>query len=173
MKRILLAIGLACLALSLVGTLAEAKVKKGDKEISFFGSVIETSPEGAESTTTVIVQVAGGVFVTDNVQVGGSVMQTSIFNSFTATVRLLNGFVKYHFNPNDVLVPYVGAQAGMAFVESDFSSDSGISYGGMAGFKYFLSENLSINGEGDIIQSKIADTTATQTILQVGLSYYF
>lgn len=173
MKRFLCTIGCACLALSLAGAPADAKVKKGDKEVSFFGALIDTSPDEGESTTTLIVQVAGGVFVSDNTQVGGSVTQTSLYNSFTVTLRLINGFVKYHFNPNEPVVTYVGAQAGMAFIEFDSTSDSGLSYGAMAGAKYFVSANLSLNGEASLSQSKIADTSATQTMLQVGMSYYF
>ncbi|HKJ00542.1 MAG TPA: outer membrane beta-barrel protein [bacterium] len=174
MKKIIGALGCAMLVLVFAAGTASAKVSKGQKEISFFGSLVNTSPDSGDSSTTTILQVSGGVFISDPSQVGGSVILVSTDSGgVTTSVTLLNAFFKYHINPQSETVPYVGGQVGFAAAESGGFSDSGLSFGGMVGAKFFLSENLSVNPEFNLLHSTLFDVSVTQTTLQIGLSYYF
>ena len=153
---------------------ASAAIKEGTKEVSAFAALSTTDPEVGDSTTQLILQFAGGVFTTPNNQVGGSFTQiTAESGGFDATIRIIGGFFKYHVNPDQDTVPYLGAQAGMTFIEAGEFSDSAFSYGGMAGAKFFVSEDLSYNAELNLLITTIDDQDYTQTTFQVGMSYYF
>lgn len=170
--------GSALLAVLLVASFAmpaAAAVKEGDKEISVYGAYqsIKVDVPGADTTTVITLQVAGGFFVTDGAQVGGSFTQQSQSDGGTFTVRTVGGFFKYHFNTQETTVPYVGGQAGLATVEATGESESAVSYGPLGGIKFFVSENLSINPEASITFTKILDVDVTITTVQVGMSYYF
>jgi hypothetical protein len=155
-------------------TSAPAAIKEGAKEVSAFAALSTTDPEVGDSTTQLILQFAGGVFLDPQKQVGGSFTQISVESEgFDATIRVIAGFFKFHVNPEQDVVPYVGAQAGMTFIEAGPFSDSAFSYGGMAGAKFFVSEDLSYNAELNLLMTTIDDQDYTQTTLQVGMSYYF
>jgi hypothetical protein len=151
---------------------ASAAVKEGDKEISVYGAVTNISADVIDLTITTI-QLAGGFFVSDAAQIGGSLTNQSTSGDAEGTTRVVGGFFKYHVNPKDTTIPYFGAQVGLATYESGSVSESAVSYGPLAGVKIFVSENLSINPEADVIFTTILDIDVTITIFQVGMSYYF
>jgi Outer membrane protein beta-barrel domain len=174
MKKALWSLACAALMLLIAGAPASAKVKQGDKEIAFFGALISQSFDSGGSASEALIQVSGGFFISNASQVGGSLINVSSdTGGVTSTVRLINGFYKFHFNTDTDTVPYVGAQAGVAEADVGGTSESGASFGAMAGVKMFLSENLSVNPEFNILHSTLAGVGVTQTTLQIGLSYYF
>ena len=75
------------------------------------------------------------------------------------------------------MVPYVGGQAGFGIFGTDVDSSTAVASGGMAGFKYFVSEDLSFNGEFNVVVTKREtagdNTKLILTVLQAGMSYYF
>jgi opacity protein-like surface antigen len=79
------------------------------------------------------------------------------------------GQFKYNlsFNRAQVVVPYLGVQAGIAGT-SNGTSKSGFSYGGMAGLRFFISENMSLNMEGNYQWAK-----ASASNNDVGVFYGF
>lgn len=176
MKKLVVLFSMILLSSLLLAHTSFAAVEEGDKEISVFGALINQDTEGSE-TTTIFLRLEGGVFISDNGQVGGAFNNISIFNSFDVTIQIFNGFYKYHFNPEEEVIPYVGGQAGLVLIEFDGESGSGISYGGMAGFKFFVTEDLSFNGEFNLLFTTIevagVDADVTQTAFLAGMSYYF
>jgi opacity protein-like surface antigen len=173
MQKLLWVVGCVLAALLIAAAPASAAVKEGDKEISVYGAVTSIDVEGF-NVTLVTVQLAGGVFINDSAQLGGSITtQSSDAEGETSTSRTLAGFFKFHFNTKETTVPYVGFQAGQTTVEFGSDSESAVSYGPLAGIKFFVSENLSVNPEVDYIKTKILEVDVTITIVQVGLSYYF
>ncbi len=70
MKELAVLFSLIVLSSPLLASMAFAAVAEGDKEISVFGSLINQDTEGSE-TTTILLQVAGGLFISHNGQVGG------------------------------------------------------------------------------------------------------
>ena len=177
MKKLVLLFSLILLSSPLLASIAFAAVKEGEKEISVFGSLTTVDPEVGEEISVLILVLSGGLFISDNSQVGGSITNIGIFNSFESTNLLLDGFYKYHFNPEEEVVPYLGGQAGFGIFGTDVDNSTSISYGGMAGFKFFVSEDLSFNGEFNLKfttqETAGEDLDVTLTILQVGISYYF
>jgi hypothetical protein len=76
------------------------------------------------------------------------------------------------FKPNTVLVPYAGIQLG--FSGYDFGdSDTAASYGAQCGVKYFVSEDLSMNGELNYLVTNIDPDDVKATSILFGLAYYF
>lgn len=142
MKKLVLLFCLILLSSPLLASMAFAAVKEGDKEISVFGALITVDPEVGEEISVLFLQLGGGLFISDNGQVGGSITNVGIFNSFESTNLLLDGFYKYHFNPEEEMVPYVGGQAGFGIFSTDVESSTSISYGGMAGFNFSLARTL-------------------------------
>lgn len=157
---------------------SHAALEEGTKEVSAFGAHTTTDPEEGDSSTQLIVQVSGGVFLDPKGQVGGSfTLITSESGGVTAAIRLITGFYKYHLSPEEEVVPYIGGQVGLAFAEAGGESASATAYGGMFGVKNFLSEDLSVNIEYNILFTTLTydnvDYDVTQTTIQAGMSYYF
>jgi len=169
---------LAVFALTSIPGMADAKIEEGTKEISAFGALSTTEPEEGDTTTQLVIQVGGGVFLDTNNQVGGSFTQASSESGGdTATLRVITGFFKHHLNTEEEAIPYLGGQGGMAFLEFAGESASSIAYGGMFGVKFFLSEELSMNVEYNLLFTTITydsqEYDVTQTTIQAGMSYYF
>lgn len=176
MRKILWVAGCVLAALLIAAAPASAAVKEGDKEIAVYGSMQSIKIElGGETATlnVLTLQLTGGFFVSDAAQVGGSFTQQTFSNDFTVTNRMVGGFFKFHFNPKETVVPYVGAQVGLTTTEFEGESDSSTSYGPLGGIKFFISENLSVNPEASLTFAKIQEADVTITTVQVGLAYYF
>lgn len=182
-------IALLLLAASVLALPAWAGTKEGDKEVSAAIS-ISSSSASAEGTTvdTTTSSILGsfGYFTTKNVQLGGTIFNTeSSSTSGGSTVELgtsfLEAFVKYHFNPDTTTVPYIGALLGTVSIKvstgDTTETGSGTTIGAMAGIKFFMSEDLSINAEYNIRNYTVSigglDLSTTTGTALLGLSYYF
>lgn len=172
---------LAALAAVLFTSPAWAKTREGDKEVAAYASVATTSASAEGQSvdiTTVTLYGSFGVFTTKQLQLGAAILQQTVSTETEDSgAQFLEGFVKYHFNPDTDTVPYVGAVLGTVTFYSGDESASGMTWGAMAGVKFFMSEDLSVNAEYNIrnFTITIADveyTSTTGTAL-VGLSYYF
>jgi hypothetical protein len=160
MRKTVWAFAFALIALLVVATSAQARIKDGQSELGFFGEFTST-----EGFSVLLGQVTYGKFVSRNSQIGGSVTGLS---SDAFELVGVSAFYRYHFSPDAEVVPYVGAQAGV--VITDISTSGSI--GGSLGVKNFVSENLSVNYEGDVVLT-FGDVSTTTFLLTVGLSYYF
>ena len=167
MRKFAIALGTLALVFALATT-AEARLKEGQKEVSFYGTILNLSADGFDATA-IIAQVSGGLMLDQKAQVGGSVLaQITSAGGYDSTNIGLNGFYRYHLSPEEETVPYVEGHGGITI--GDDSSE--LSIGGAVGMKHFLSENLSVNGEGSLTLT-LGDVGLTIIALQVGLSYYF
>lgn len=98
---------------------------------------------------------------------------------FDTTIYSLSGVVNYNFfRSGAVVVPYIGAQLGLAGYDSGEYDDTSFSYGGQGGVKFFLSEDLSLNVELNYLITNISDdegedVDVKNTSLLLGFSYYF
>ncbi len=136
---------------------AGASVKQGETELDLLAGF--TSQNGSEEgfdfdawfLTTDL-----GYFLTDNVEVQGSVMAAlTSFDAGDSDVDVdlwgLGGKAKYHFMPGNQLVPYIGAQ--FLWVSADVDGSFGVGdlelenttegslWGPLAGLRFELNQN--------------------------------
>lgn len=168
---------LAMIVFAALAMPAVAATKAGDKELSAQISVSTISTDDFDVTLTSIWG-AFGYFVSDALQVGGSLTTMTVStDAADAGQSFIEGFVKYHFNTKEKAVPYVGAMLGTVTLYTDNESGSGVTFGAMAGVKYFMSEDLSVNGEYSIRHYTVTiagtDISSTTSTAMIGLSYYF
>lgn len=188
------------LSLALYVPAQAAAINKGAIELSTDANVTFSHsevPNSSTNTTSGTMRVGCGYFILDGLQVGGSVMDTLSESKTTGSDSTdsntfdLDLFVKYHIYPkvwasNHVLkaiVPYVGVQGGWINVYSKTkgasTSGDSISYGGMGGIKYFISEDVSLNGEYNYrhydvtIGKNNPKTTSDDSKILFGFSVYF
>lgn len=172
---------LAVLAAILVTSPAWAKTREGDKEIAGYISISSTtaSAEGESvDVTTTTLYGSFGVFTTSQLQIGAALMQQTVSTDVEDSgAQFLEGFVKFHFNQDTDTVPYVGALLGTVTFYSGDESATGTTWGAMAGVKFFVSEDLSVNAEYNIRNFVIdiagVEFTSTTGTALLGLSYYF
>jgi opacity protein-like surface antigen len=145
-----------------------AVISKGSIEISADANLTfdhSEIPRSSTNTSSGTMRIGCGYFVTDGLQIGGSAMDTLSKSKTTGSDPTdsntfdLDMYAKYHIYPNfwasnrilKPIVPYFGAQGGWINVSSrtkgDSSSDNAFSYGVMGGVKYFVADNISVNGE--------------------------
>jgi hypothetical protein len=167
MRKFAIVMGSLALVLALATT-AHARLQEGQKELSFFGAFYNLSAAGFDASV-IIAQVSGGLMLDQAAQVGGAVTaQITSSGGFDSTSIGLQGFYRYHLSPDQEIVPYVEGHGGLAI--GDDSTE--LSLGGAVGVKRFISENLSVNGEGSLTLT-LGDIGFTILALQVGMSYYF
>ena len=124
---------------------SEPTIYEGGREFSISGSPDFLGPTG----DTLNVSAGYGMFVRDRVLIRGSFIYTTVEdiapgeNDYRA--READIAVEYHFDLGNAFVPYVGAELGWR--RSKWASDveSGEIYGGRAGLKYFISNNIAID----------------------------
>jgi opacity protein-like surface antigen len=181
------AISLVYCCLSILVLLSPAAVSEshalqaGSKEVSFFGMISSTKADvaGAKADTTVRARVGFNHYLTDSIAIGLDT-DLSVRKAGAApnqSTLSYDGKASYNFNTADRLVPYVALSIGFELTGSDGVSTNGFSYGALAGLKFFVADNVSLNGE---LNYKIAKQTGdgfsfgTSTVGGlVGMSYYF
>lgn len=172
---------------------AGAGIGQGSSELGVFGSLshqtmnIKEEGDTDKITTNVLMGVVNyGYFLTDKVQLGGTVlyMGTNSKDGGEDSLHIwgLDLVGKYHFySKGQSVVPYMGIQAGILNIgfkgdEYDDSSTS-FSYGAMGGLKYFITENTSFNTELNYRRYKMDFEDSKATInnlsLLIGFSVYF
>ncbi len=157
MKKVISSL-LACSLMFALASISFAEVKKGMQEILVNGSASLTRYNGGEYISKrVILGVGYGVFLTDAVETGVSVRGTTNWSDTSSSAHsslIADGFVKYHFNTSGETVPYVGLQAGCIRSKSGNNVTTNGAYGGMAGIKWFVKENISFFTEYNASFSK-------------------
>jgi opacity protein-like surface antigen len=123
----------------------EPMIYEGGREFSLSGSPDFLGPTG----DTLNVSAGYGMFVRDRMLIRASFIYTTVEdiapgeNDYRAREADIAG--EYHFDLGNAFVPYVGAELGWR--RSKWASDveSGVIYGGRAGLKYFISDNIAID----------------------------
>jgi hypothetical protein len=184
---------LALLMLTFVVPIANAGTEKGAKEIQIQGAfAYQTNSENDDKTTTSSGQLTFNYFLANWFSLGGTARisgsntdyeDEAIDDSTITTIFWLLRSDFYLGGPTSKLVPYLGAQFGIAnysYESGDTdSSSSTTAYGGHGGVKIFPIENISLNVELDVTSYKPEaedgedEVTTTNTSLLVGFSYYF
>ena len=97
----------------------------------------------------------------------------------TTTYSVL-GNAKYNFYQEGwTVVPYLGVQAGVSGYEREGDDDSAFSYGGMAGTKVFVTEDVSLNFELNYLYTQFDEDDggneldSTTISFFVGFAWYF
>lgn len=163
----------------------------GQAQIQNVSSKTKGSPN-TNTTTMAIYTVGYGRFITDALQLGvshiGIIGNTDdgAGSKNTAAVYGIDGFAKYHFyTKGQTVVPYVGLQVGYLGLTANSggggpdSTGSSVSYGGMGGLKFFLSENFAITTELNYRRYEMKmspgndESTSDQISFLVGFAVYF
>ena len=158
---------LAALPLMLMASTAtHAGIEEGDKTVSIFGAL--TFDEFTDSLT---VQAAGGLFVTDTLEVQGVALLVSSEDDF-GNVSATSG---YGMNANLYLpggdpdfIPYVGGGGTLILTDFNGTTDTAFGLNGQAGIKQFLNESVSVNYQAQFITSSDYDAT----IFSVGFTIF-
>lgn len=162
-------------ALSL-STVAMAGTEAGQNEFSLSASYTRWSADGSDFNV-LIAGIGYGYFITDASQIGGTFLGMQTSNGDTDTNLLLDLYYKYHFtSPGQTTVPYLGVQVGNIWYEWGGYDDTILSYGAMAGIKFFITENTTFFTELNYRVYDVSgaeDLDIDQTSLLFGLSYYF
>ncbi len=158
-----------------------ARSEAGTTELGMSASSqkFENDDTGGEVTTTII-NVLYGYFVTDAIELAGAL--SVIENDMGTAQATQTGFefqVKYHLTGfGELLMPYLGAQAGVYGFDDGTTDLFGNSYGLMGGAKYFVTEKTSVNLEYNYRAMTLKDDAdneydSTVTVLGIGYSIYF
>ncbi len=194
------------LVLSLVVTLALAgtvlaDVRMGDTELNFSGSFwdLNAGTRGGLDFQSWMVTGGLGYFITDNIEVGGAGLfketeeKWNMPNTESRMVeRIANLYavgpqIKYHFTPENQLVPYIGAQILWTDlkIEENYTPSSGnsswerdkqgILWGPLAGLKYTLNEQneLIVEYQYHVFTQNIDDYLDDGHVITVGLGHKF
>ena len=140
---------------------ANAEIQKGDKTVSIFAALIST-----DINDTLFLEAAGGIFYTDVIELQGSVSLLDSGN-FTSTAFGGNANLYLPNNKNPDFLPYVGAGARLTLLDAGAFTDTQFGINGQAGIKQFLSEDVAINYQAQLVLSD--DTTF---ILSAGLTVF-
>jgi opacity protein-like surface antigen len=136
---------------------------------------LEASGSAGFNSTETTLQTRLGYFVYDYVQVG---VQFSWADNDFATRTHFAVYSYQMFETDTYFLPYVGGGLGYGALDTDAGgSESGIELMFLAGVKYYISDNVSLNAEFAAAASS-ADTyldddgaTSTEVGIRVGLSY--
>jgi hypothetical protein len=169
--------------LGFAGISYSAEFKKGSVELGLNTSISKSSADNGNDYLASTSAFHAGYFVTDKVSVGGAYLLTSsrtTVNGVSTTNSAYNitGQARYHFNytPEQVPVPYVGAQAGYYDQQSSSGGD-GYTYGALGGLKIFMNEYASLNMELNYNNVRVEAGSHTQrhdqTSLLFGFSVFF
>lgn len=149
-------------ALSLFSVSAHAGIEKGDKTVSIFGSF--TSPDIGEDI--LFVQAAGGMFLSDKLEGQGTV---SLIDSGPFRITNFGGNANFYFpNKNPDLIPYAGGGLALSLIEFGATDETELGFNLQAGLKQFLSEEISINYQLQLVDAGDFDAT----IFSVGFSIF-
>ena len=139
-----------------------AGIEKGDKTISIFGSL--TSDDFSDTLT---IFATGGIFYTDVIELQGSVV---LIDSGNFSQTGLGGNVNLYLpGKNPDLVPYVGGGMQLVLSDTGVGSDTSIGLNAQAGIKQFISEEIAINYQAQLLNSSNYDAF----ILSVGITLFF
>jgi len=175
MKRLvlcMLAIGL------LIGmsTFASAGVQSGDTTLTVSAAYTYLDmPDYDEINSWAISgRVALGKFFTDNFQLEGiftgmygEFIDGEVDGSFGALLVRPN----FHFSTQTATVPYLGAAAGIFFVDFEVFDETSFVYGAQAGIKQFVRDNVFVQVEGSFLRTEIESEDINLWRIYMGLGF--
>ncbi len=156
---------LATLALLAFGASAHAGIEKDDANLSLFGALTST-----DDTDTLTVQLAGGYFYTETLELQGTILASyTDSSSFETTVTGYGVNANLYLPGNNPdIIPFVGGGATIVLVDSGGFSETEFGINAQAGIKQFLTEQVALNYQAQIVSAGDYDAT----ILSVGFSIF-
>jgi hypothetical protein len=133
MRRSLVVLALVGLVFAGV---TSASVQQGEVELDFAGSLTFVNYAGPASEDDTVFDALArlGYFLTDNIEVGGTV---NVILSDGPDAYGVGGFALYNFMPGNQLVPYVGGQLVYNWTTQGLD-ESGLMYGPIGGVRFEL-----------------------------------
>jgi hypothetical protein len=165
---------LAAVMLFAIAGTSYAGTSAGQMEFGLQGTYTQTKMSGSEDFKFYLGMVNFGYFFTPQLQVGIMGLLGGTINGESTKVYGGAGQFKFNFSFDkaQTVVPYLGVQAGI-YGTSNGTSESAFAYGAMGGLKFFLSENTSLNLEGNWQRTKVVSTDVDVFQGLVGVSFYF
>lgn len=150
---------------------------KGESEISFAATLTNQSidPDQGDSidVQTVFLQVAGGYFLDENQEIGGTL---NVFNfdadgSDGGAIGLYP-YWRWNFRGEGRGWFYAGGQLGLNRAEFDGDSDTTIAFGGHGGYKHWLRPDLALFVEPrlNFYDQDFGDTVEFLTLFGIALT---
>lgn len=136
---------------------ANAGIEKDDKTFSIFAALISS-----DASDTLFVSAAGGYFYTDVIELAGTV--TLIDSNNFSSVGFGGNANMYFPGKDPDLIPYAGG--GATLTVDDFDTTFGIN--GQVGIKQFISEDVAMNYQAQLILS-----SDTIFIMSAGITIFF
>jgi hypothetical protein len=185
---VLILLVVALVALPALAAIDKPPVGKGSAEVgamvSWQSQTQKADVSGAEATTdqTTIVQLNLGYFLTNALQLGVSTMW---FGTKPEDVDMTSTFIYdlklgYNFQLQNAptILPWVALKVGGEAIQTPgMDTMSGVSYGGEAGVRYFLSRQASVNAQLDYDAATLTvndiDVNTNTTSVLLGLSVFF
>jgi hypothetical protein len=172
-RTFLMALFLAAAA----GSAASAQVETRGKTqfgIAGFGSIMDNSSGFASA------QVSITKFMTKNLEIGTDVTTYITMTgggdfggeSSTSTTGDVFGRLRYNFVGQSMMVPYVSFGAGTSLSTDSYGGTQPLELQAGAGFKRFLNEKVSFNGEVNYTSIQVQSTSTSSVNFLVGLSIY-
>jgi hypothetical protein len=170
-RTFLMALFLAAAA----GSVASAQIDTRGKTqfgISGFGSINDAS--GFASAQLSITK-----FMTKSLEIGSDLttyitMQkgSDFSESSTSTSGDVFGRIRYNFVGQSMMVPYLSLGAGTSLSTDSYGGTQPLELQAGAGFKRFLNEKVSFNGEVNYTSIQVQSTSTSSVNFLVGLSIY-
>ena len=180
MRKSLCAVATMCLLVLAGSVLAQAPaplLSRGTQELALSG-LLDFQNQG-----NVTLDLIGryGYFLRDNLEVGGVAQFSGNFDS--AFRYGLGGFAEYHFphllTPS--VVPYVGADVLLSFVDTDFGDDNAaLTFEPRVGLKWFIRDYFAVEthvfgalATDDLYLNKEDELDFYDVGLRLGIRVYF
>jgi outer membrane protein W len=164
------------MVLALAGS-ANAAVMQGDTELDLMGGWGSFNSANNGDLDLLILSASVGYFLTDNIQVSGSLLGAWLEVEDTDTSVLgVGGKAKYHFMPENQYVPYVGVQVYYSTIdEEDLGDDSGIYWGPVVGVRCELNEYNDFYAEYQyqMYEGDIGDVLDDANMILFGIIHQF
>jgi hypothetical protein len=144
---------------------AQAGIEKNDKTFNIFGSL--TSTDGEDM---LMLMASGGMFTTETLELQGTIL---LLDAGTMTVTGVGANANLYIpGKNPDFIPYVGAGGQIINVKDttpNFGfSETELALNAQVGFKQFLSEQVAINYQLQVVSSSNYDAT----VASVGITVF-
>jgi len=170
MKRVFLA--LALLGLLCSSAFATEAIKEGRGKLSVSGSA--SFQRNDVEIDTLILATEVGYFVVDDLEVAVKAMGMMAEADGT-DMTMMSGLLsmKYHVETESPMIPYVGPQVALVYVDYGIDDDTSFGWGGFAGVDFFVTENVSLFVEYNLLLAEVVGQDYMQHALNFGMSLFW
>jgi opacity protein-like surface antigen len=170
MKRVFLALALMGLLCS--SAFATEAIKQGRGKLSVSGSA--SFQRNTSEVDMLILATEVGYFVVDDLEVAVKAMGM-VAEADGMDMTMMSGLLsmKYHVDTESPVVPYVGPQVALVYIDYGIGDDTEFGWGGFAGMDFFVTENVSLFVEYNLLLTEGMGQDLTQHALNFGMSLFW